>query len=369
MFCFGSGVSVAVRMELVLHEHEVPELEEPLAARATRLAVGVAAAGGFAPVVVDLGVRPARSRPADGPEVLGRRQRRDPLRRDSDLLPEVDRNLVGAELQLRVAGVDAHPDPLPVELEAVADELGRELDRPVLEVLAEREVPQHLEEGQVIRVEPDLVDVRRAEALLRGRRQLAPAAARGRGSRASAAACLRSSTASSGRPRAGRATPTGGADGPSPRRRRESPRGSRSRCAPSGHCTERDSTSLRRRIALCLPVVGSATGIACAGSRRSASPCCSPGSVVRGWASTRRRLRSRRPRRRRDRRGSSSSRRSPSPSPLRRSGCSPAARCSTTRSRRRCSHPPRSSSTGRRDVCSGRAMRTSGGRSPRRRRS
>src|SRR5205823_517199 len=47
----------------------------------------------------------------------------------------------------------------------------RELDRPLLEVLPEREVAEHLEEGQVLAVAADLVDVGRTEALLRRRRQ------------------------------------------------------------------------------------------------------------------------------------------------------------------------------------------------------
>ncbi len=160
-----------VRMELVLHEDEVPELEEPLAPRAAGEAVGLPAACLRAEVVVDLRVGTARPGPTDRPEVLRARQRNDPLGRQPDLLPEPDRHLVRAELQLRVAGVDARPDPVPVELQPLADELRRVLDRAVLEVLAEREVPEHLEEGQVVGVEPDLVDVRRAEALLRGRRQ------------------------------------------------------------------------------------------------------------------------------------------------------------------------------------------------------
>jgi hypothetical protein len=51
------------------------------------------------------------------------------------------------------------------------DELGRVRDRALLEVLPEREVAEHLEEGQVVRVEADLVDVRSAEDLLNRRRQ------------------------------------------------------------------------------------------------------------------------------------------------------------------------------------------------------
>ncbi len=161
----------SVGVELVLHEDEVPDLEEPLAPCAPRQAVGRAAARLLAPVEVDLRVRAAGARPADRPEVLGRGQRHDPLGRHPDLLPEVDRDLVRAELELGVAGVDAHPDPLPVEAEALAEELGRVRDRAVLEVLPEREVAEHLEERQVVGVEPDLVDVGRPEHLLAGGRQ------------------------------------------------------------------------------------------------------------------------------------------------------------------------------------------------------
>ena len=51
-----------VRMEFVLHEDEVPELEEALAARARWRAVRLAAPVLFAPVPVDLRVGPARPR-------------------------------------------------------------------------------------------------------------------------------------------------------------------------------------------------------------------------------------------------------------------------------------------------------------------
>ena len=151
------------------HEDQVPELEEALAARAARRAVGVPATDLLAPVPEDLRVRAARSRPADRPEVLGARERDDPLRRHADVLPELDRHLVRPEVELRVARVHGHPDPIPVEPHALAHELGRELDRALLEVLAEREVSEHLEERQVVRVEPDVVDVRRPEDLLRRR--------------------------------------------------------------------------------------------------------------------------------------------------------------------------------------------------------
>src|SRR2546423_11112907 len=90
-----------------------------------------------------------------------------------------NRDLVLAEPELRVAGEDAAPDPVRVELHVLEDELPGEVDRAFLEVLPEREVAEHLEEGQVVAVQADLVDVRRAKHLLhrgqqRRRRLLEP---------------------------------------------------------------------------------------------------------------------------------------------------------------------------------------------------
>ena len=73
----------------------------------------------------------------------------------------------GPSFELRIARMHGHPDAIPVELHVLLDELGRERDRALLEVLPEREVAEHLEERQVVAVEPDLVDVDGPEALLR----------------------------------------------------------------------------------------------------------------------------------------------------------------------------------------------------------
>jgi hypothetical protein len=162
---------LAVGMQLELHEDEVPELEEPFAARAARLAIGLAAAVLGAPVVVHLRVRAARSGTAHGPEVLRPRQEHDPLDRLPDLTPFLVGDLVLGEAQLRVAREDADPEALGIELQMLEDELPGEVDRTFLEVLAEREVAEHLEEGQMRPVQADLVDVGRAEALLHGRQQ------------------------------------------------------------------------------------------------------------------------------------------------------------------------------------------------------
>src|SRR5206468_2918022 len=131
----------------------------------TRRALGAAAADVDAPVVEDLRVRPAWPRAADRPEVVRAVEPHDPLGRHPGPLPGRDGDLVLAEPELRVPREDAHPDPVEVELHVLEHELPGEVDRAVLEVLAEREVAEHLEEGQVVTVEADLLDVRRAEDL------------------------------------------------------------------------------------------------------------------------------------------------------------------------------------------------------------
>ena len=72
---------------------------------------------------------------------------------------------------LVVAAEDGEPHPLGVELQDVDEVVPRVLDGLALEVVAEREVAEHLEEGVVARGLADLVEVvvlaARADALLR----------------------------------------------------------------------------------------------------------------------------------------------------------------------------------------------------------
>ena len=164
-------------MQLVLHEDEVPEFEEAFAL-AARCAGRAAAADLLAAVVEELGVRPAGARAADRPEVVRAVEADDPLRGQAFRLPETDGFSVLAEPELRIAGEDRDPELVRVDLHVVEDELPREVDRPILEVLAERKVAEHLEEREMEGVETDLVDVGGAEDLLgrgqqRRRRRLA----------------------------------------------------------------------------------------------------------------------------------------------------------------------------------------------------
>ena len=100
------------------------------------------------------------------------------------LLPELDRLGVGAEAELLVAAEDRDPDLVRVEAEAVERELPGEVDRLLLEVVAEAKLPSISKKVRWRAVLADLLDVGGAEAALAGGEPRRPAASRGRGSRA-----------------------------------------------------------------------------------------------------------------------------------------------------------------------------------------
>ncbi len=126
---------------LELHEDEVPDLER-VVARAVDEVRGVA--GKIrAPVVVQLRARAAGARLPHRPEVVLLAEAQDARGRQV-ALPELRR--------LVVLGVHGGPEPLgrdAVALVAVRDELPGEPDGVGLEVVAEREVAEHLEERLV----------------------------------------------------------------------------------------------------------------------------------------------------------------------------------------------------------------------------
>ena len=145
----------AVGRLVELREDEVPDLHET--------ALGVVARRAFAvrmEVVVEL-ARWAAGALGTGraPEVVGVAAAADALGSDAYLVAPDGLGLV-------VALVHGHEEALGVEGQDVGDELPRPLDGLALEVVADAEVAQHLEEGQVREV-ADLVDVGGAEALLR----------------------------------------------------------------------------------------------------------------------------------------------------------------------------------------------------------
>ncbi len=154
------------RLLVELHEHEVPVLQEALVLPAGQVVRGAELQ---AAVVVQLRARAAGADRAGLPEVLRARAQHDPVARDADRQPRVDGLLVGAQAQVVVALEDGDPDAVRVELQVLEGELPRELHRALLEVVAHREVAEHLEEREVPGGGADDVDVRGAEALLAAR--------------------------------------------------------------------------------------------------------------------------------------------------------------------------------------------------------
>ena len=149
----------AVLLAVVLGEHAVPVLEEPVAVAARR-AVGAAAAELGALVVVDLRAGTAGAGGAGAPEVVVLAEARDVILGHAQVLP----NLNGLVVVLEHGEVQAlRRQPQHVHGEIVGP--GAHL---FFEVRAEGEVAEHLEEAQMTARGADDVDVVGAHALLHG---------------------------------------------------------------------------------------------------------------------------------------------------------------------------------------------------------
>ena len=106
---------------------------------------------GFAEIPEDLRRGAARSGVAHAPEVL-LAEALDPLRRDPD-------DLAPDPLGVVVRLVDGDPEAIVIELQDIPVELPRPRDGFGLEVVAEAEVPEHLEEAEVAVRTTDVVEV------------------------------------------------------------------------------------------------------------------------------------------------------------------------------------------------------------------
>ena len=116
-------------------------------------------------IVEDLRARTARSDVAHHPEIVRSGDADDPrLRQPGDFRPQGGR--------LVVLGVDRHQQAIVRKAELSGDQVPGELDRPVLEVVAEREIPEHLEERVMPGGIPDVFQIvvlaAGAHAFLRG---------------------------------------------------------------------------------------------------------------------------------------------------------------------------------------------------------
>ena len=150
----------AVRLAIELHEYVVPDLDVAVAAAFDALA-GVAeflfaARHLGAAKEIDLGAAPARTRIPHLPEVVGRTELSDPLGRDQ-LLPRVER--LGIPRDVRLAFENRRVEVIRIQLPHRRQQLPGEGDRFGFEVIAEREVAEHLEERVVAERRADGVEV------------------------------------------------------------------------------------------------------------------------------------------------------------------------------------------------------------------
>ena len=148
---------LAAGVAVHLHEHEVVKLDE---ARIV-LEVGTLGTPLRVEVPVQLGARAARASRTRGPEVVRLVQALDALLRDShDVAPD--------GVGLVVLPEDGDVDASLVEAVLLRGELPRVLDCLLLEVVAEGEVAEHLEEGVVPRGDAHVLDVVGPDAFLGG---------------------------------------------------------------------------------------------------------------------------------------------------------------------------------------------------------
>src|ERR687889_545896 len=168
----GERGQASVLTLLVLVEDEVPDLQEPgipfVAAGAVLGVLGrIAFREPLAVVVVDLRARSARAALAGrSPPVLALGQAEDLVFGYPHIHPESLRlEILGGVL---VTLEDRDPEPFLGDAEVFGEELPGPGDRLLLEVVAEGEVPEHLEEREVALV-AHLLDVLGTEALLGAR--------------------------------------------------------------------------------------------------------------------------------------------------------------------------------------------------------
>src|SRR5207237_10307703 len=133
-------------------------------------AVGFRRAGRSAPDLVAVVVEDFRTGPTGAgiahlPEIVGARDADDArIRQARDLLPQI--------ISLVVVDIDGRGQLLLRQAELFGDEVPGELDGAILEIVAEREIAEHLEEGVMSRGVADIVEVvmfaHRTPAFLRG---------------------------------------------------------------------------------------------------------------------------------------------------------------------------------------------------------
>ena len=156
----GEGIERSLAVPVVLHEHEVPDLEPAVA---LALDAGARAPGGLlgagqrmALEVVDLGAGAAGAGVAHGPEVVLRAELQDAVLADVRL-PEAVR--LGVPRDRPLAPEDRDLESVLGQTEVAGQEVPAELNGLLLEIVPEGEVPEHLEEGVVARGRAHVLEV------------------------------------------------------------------------------------------------------------------------------------------------------------------------------------------------------------------
>ena len=154
-----------------LHEHVVPDLDEALTARGDVGDEVTGAGETRAAIDVDLGTAAARAGVAHRPEVVGCAQFADVFG-GHEVAPAGVRLVVARDARLALEDGDAQS--LLRQSPHLGEEVPGQRDGVLLEIVAEREVAEHLEEGMVSQRRADVLEVvvlaAHPHALLRRRR-------------------------------------------------------------------------------------------------------------------------------------------------------------------------------------------------------
>ena len=134
---------------LVLHENDIPDLNEPVAVllrRARRTTPDMVAV-----IIEDFGARPARPRGTHLPEIVRRRDANDPIFRHADLFPDFKGFIVGV--------IDGRQKTTFVDPKVIREQIPGVWDGFILEVVAKGEIAEHLKESVMPRRVANIVQV------------------------------------------------------------------------------------------------------------------------------------------------------------------------------------------------------------------
>ena len=146
----------AVRLPIEFHEDVVPDLDEAVAGALHAAAHRFRAGQVLAAVVVDFRAAAAGARLAHRPEVVGRSQFGDARARQHPQ-PVLVRLVVAGHAAF--AAEHRREEPVGRQVPHVGQQGPGEGDRVSLEVIAEREIAEHLEEGVMPERRPDVLEV------------------------------------------------------------------------------------------------------------------------------------------------------------------------------------------------------------------